>query len=104
MYIPATLTETGWNGVGVHFTFPVHSLSAYRTAKVTRNKISLASGLEYNFITSESVRIFATDRSLEVLGSDEHQMPQQASLQRWAGIWAETISSPGREVSLVDPA
>ena len=80
MYIPATLTETGWNGVGVHFTFPVHSLSAYRTAKVTRNKISLASGLEYNSITSESVRIFATDRSLEALGSDEHQMPQWASL------------------------
>ena len=80
MYFPATLTKTGWNGVGVHFTFPVHSLSAYRTAKVTRNKISLASGLEYNFITSESVRIFATDRSPGVLGSDEHQMPQRASL------------------------
>ena len=81
MYIPATLTKTGWNGVGVHFTFPVHSFSAYRTAKVTRNKISLASGLEYNFIASESVRIFATDRSPGVLGSDEHQMPQRASLQ-----------------------
>ena len=81
MYFPATLTKTGWNGVGVHFTFPVHSFSAYRTAKVTRNKISLASGLEYNFITSESVRIFATDRSPGVLGSDEHQMPQRASLQ-----------------------
>ena len=80
MYFPATLTKTGWNGVGIHFTFPVHSFSAYRTAKVTRNKISLASGLEYNFITSESVRIFATDRSLEALGSDEHQMPQRASL------------------------
>ena len=80
MYFPATLTKTGWNGVGIHFTFPVHSFSAYRTAKVTRNKISLTSGLGYNFITSESVRIFATDRSLEVLGSDEHQMPQRASL------------------------
>ena len=81
MYFPATLTKTGWNGVGIHFTFPVHSFSAYRTAKVTRNKISLTSGLGYNFITSESVRIFATDRSPGVLGSDEHQMPQRASLQ-----------------------
>ena len=80
MYIPATLTKTGWNGVGVHFTSSIHSLSAYRTAKVTRNKISLASGLEYNSIASESVRIIATDRSPEAIGSDEHQMPRLASL------------------------
>ena len=85
MYFPATLTKTGWNGVGIHFTFPVHSFSAYRTAKVTRNKISLASGLEYNSIASESVYIIATDRSPEAIGSDELQMPQLASLQR-AGL------------------